>query len=475
MQPTQKKTTPILLIYIPVLLAYSFEFNSEFSYVIAWLGSFFIFYISWVSSSKYLNTDLPISKQIMRPIFLIQLIFAGVMCCTSIFYFLNHVGYEYFTKLNPNEIFIANHQTDLIAQCQRLSLLAHAALVTGMILKTKDHLSSNYQLAGGIDSQLIKFALVVYGLSFLFKLIPGLFQFSIMFNSLAIISGAVLLVRGIVNKKLNFIIVGSAIFLTNFLAATLSGYKEPIIVNILILGCLLLPFYKKTIILFSLPILYLLFYILPTYAGIMRSQAWSGEKSAIQARAEALETLSSNESDELIDETNWEFLTDRLSEIGMFTQFVDYVPEKRNYYGFEIINNSIEALIPRVIWPNKPSIEDVSMERVYEAGVIQRGSVVSAKTRPVVDAYLSGGILGVFMIMLLYGIFVQTMSNQAEKLFGGYEFGGIIIFNSLYQSLWRGNNLEFMINNMFYSTLLLYVLFNVLKKINILIPTSDYK
>src|SRR5690606_32363652 len=186
-------------------------------------------------------------------------------------------------------------------------------------------------------------------------------------------------------------------------------------------------------------------YILPTYATVIRQQAWTGEVTAEQARSEALETiLTGNEA--TIEETNWEFLTNRFSEIGMFTQFVQVIPEKIDYYGFDILIQSVKSLIPRIIWPSKPDTERLSMERVYEAGVIDRASSVSAKTRPVVDGYLSGGAVGVFISLFLYGLAAQYICNKAESWFGGYELGTVVIFNSLFQSLWRGNNFEFLLN-----------------------------
>ena len=475
MKQTNEKSKTIIPLYFPVIFAYLFSGLPITSFIIAWLGSFFIFYWTWFSSSVYFKTDQPIYRQIMRPIFLTQFIFAGFMCCTSIFYFVDHLGYRYFTEVNKGLRFQGSEQTYLIAQCQRLCLLGHAAIVTGIILKIKkeDVPVKNYLLHSG-HNYLISTSLISYVIGFICQYIPGLIQIAYPIIAVAVSCGAVLLVRGINEKNINYLLVGSFIFLSNFLNASLSGYKEPIIINIIILACLFLPYYRKIIIWISLPVAYLLLYFLPTYNTVVR-QSWNSDVSAEEARSEAFETLLGNENQDVIEETNWTFLTNRLSEIDMFTKFVQYVPAKHDYYGFEILKDSFEALIPRIFWKNKPNMEEVSMARVYDAGVVSPFSSVSAKTRPVVDAYLSWGIFGVFITMLIYGLIMQGMCNLAEVLFGSYELGCVIVFNSLFQQLWRGNNFEFMINNFFYSYVIMLAFAKLLITVKILTPKFAVK
>lgn len=90
----------LIAIYIPWLLAECLQFNPVVSYFTSWLGSFIVFYFSLISPLKYHSIDRPLKYQILRPIVLIQLIFAGFMCCTSIFYFMDHMGYEYLSNMN---------------------------------------------------------------------------------------------------------------------------------------------------------------------------------------------------------------------------------------------------------------------------------------------------------------------------------------------------------------------------------------
>jgi len=471
-QNTSKQKV-LILIYFPWLLSVVVQIDPVVSYFVAWLGSFFIFYWTLFSRVRFIPLDVPLAKQVMRPIVLIQLIFAGFMCTTSIFYFLDHLGYEYFNKVSILP-FKVTEQTYIIAKCQRLSLLAHAALVTGIIVKTKQFPIIKHKLNLNLDFFLIWLGVICYILGGVASRISSIVQFSFSLINIAIICSAFIFVRGIIQRKTGFMIFGGGVFMLNFLASTLTGYKESIIINVIIIAFLLYPYFKKVILILSIPTLYIMLYILPTFASIVRSQSWSGEKTAQEARTEAFNAvLVSDEAK--IDETNWGFLTLRLSEIDMFTQFVRHIPAERSYYGFEIVENSMLAIIPRAIWPNKFITETISMERVYEAGVANRGSTVSAKTRPVVDGYVSAGAIGVFVSIFLYGWITQWLCNKAEEWFGGYELGCIVMFNAIFQGLWRGNNFEFLLNNIFYGYLAMYAIFFILKRSNTLIELDVYE
>nr|WP_293789547.1 hypothetical protein [uncultured Pedobacter sp.] len=464
-------TKLILLLHFPVLVSYILINSPIISYFIAWFGSLFIFYTTILSPAAIIKTDLPIHKQIMRPIFLLQLIFAGFMCVTSVFYFMDHLGYRYLTAINYGAQFKENEQTMLIASCQRMSLLAHAALVTGMLLVQKHNIKLKSAKSFESDEFLIWLGIIVFSIGSLTQRFPGLNQIAIPLTIVGISCAAVLFVKGVNSKNIRYLGIGASIFVINFLHASLSGYKEPIIINVIVIACVFFPYYKKLILYVTIPVAYVLVYFLPTYNNTVR-QSWSGEVSAEEAQHQAFENLNAK-NEEQIEETNWSFMTKRLSEIEMFTQFVDYVPEHHPYYDWEIIENSLEGLIPRVFWAGKPNMETVSMQRVYDAGVANQMSSVSAKTRPVVDAYLSFGIPGVFFFMLLYGMLVQHLSDKAEEIFGGYELGCVIMFNSIFQGLWRGNNFEFMFNNIFWGYVIMWFLFALLRTIKVLKPVFD--
>lgn len=447
--------------YLVWFIAECLQVYPVLSYFIAWLGSFFIFYITLFSTLKFHSLDRPLIHQIMRPIFLVQLIFAGFMCCTSICYFMDHLGYTHLLPDNQR-YFQATGQTVLIAKCQRIALLAHVALVTGIIVLIKPLPTIKYHLCKLNNSFLIQFCILNYIAAFLIQYIPGLIQFKYSFLSLSISSGTYILIKGIHHRDYLHLVFGIFSFGLNLLNATLTGYKESIIVNVILFSFLAFPYYKKTIFLFCLPSIYVLLYILPTFTMIIRVQSWMKGKPKEEARNIAYQTFFETGNEEEINNNTWTFLTHRFSEIDMFTKYVDHYDQVQEC-NFNIIINSCYALIPRIFWHGKPDTEKLAMERVYRSGIAQRTSNVSAKTRPVVDGYLTGGMLSVFLYIFCYGLVVQLISNTAERLFGGYNMGCIIIFNSLFQQFWRGNTLEFLLNNIIYAYLLMMIIHTIMK------------
>ena len=467
--PYSLSKKPVVLLYIPWIISELVGYHPVLSYFVAWLGSFFIFYLTIASPLSQFSTDLPKKQQAMRPIVLIQLIFAGFMCCTSIFYFLDHLGYEYLTDVSAQS-FQASGQTAGIAKCQRLALLGHTALSTGILSMTRYFPPVKYGVTAAQIPLLMKICILTYLAASSLPLIPELIQFKQPLLNTALSCSGYLLILGIAGKHRFCKLFGITTFGLNIIPAALSGFKEAVILNVILIAFLAYPYFKRTVLVLAVPGIYILLYVLPTFTAVIRNQSWIQKKTREQAGAKAYQTFFDGQNEGEIISNNWEFLTNRFSEIGMFTLYVKQVPAQYPYYGLQIIENSIIALMPRALWPEKPNTERLAMERVYEAGVANRASSVSAKTRPVVDAYLTAGPIGVFIAMLIYGILAQSICNKAEQLFGGYELGCIVIFNSLFQSLWRGNTFEFLLNNILYSYFLMMIIHWILRRTKTLIP-----
>ena len=97
----------------------------------------------------------------------------------------------------------------------------------------------------------------------------------------------------------------------------------------------------------------------------------------------------------------------------------------------------------------------------------------SAKPAVIVDGFLSGGVLGIWITLFLYGAFAQGINNKAEELFGGYFLGSAFVYTGLFRMFWRGNCFEFLFNNIFWSFISMYILFYLLKKIGVLYQSSE--
>jgi uncharacterized membrane protein len=445
-----------IVLYIPWLLASVLQSDALLSYFIAWIGSFLIFGMTLTGWVKAIPGDRSFSEQLMRPLFIMQIIFAGYMSCSSIFYFINLLGYTDFHQTSLGTI-DNREKLILAAQCQRYYCLGHAAFVTGILVCMNYPKKQKYYIERNtLANLLMRVAFVSYPVSLIFTKIPGLAQFYFQFSSLSFIAGTLALAFAIpLKKSLNTALCG-LLYLFNLYSAFTSGFKEPIIVSVLVLGVFLYPNYKKLVLVTFGPILLLGFVFLPAYVSSFRGAAWADNADADESAQIALDaTLNETNS-------NWSFLVYRLSEMDMFTTFVESTPKNVDYYGTQLLKQSAIAIVPRVFWPGKPMTEELIMERVYDAGVVNRLSNVSAKPAYIVDGYLSGGLIGIFLSLFAYGAIAQLISVKAEQLFGGYILGTALIFSGLFQSFWRGLAFEFLINSIFWSFISMFVIHKIL-------------
>ena len=458
MKRSTNKPERYLALYLPWLFAILFKSDPVISYFLSWLGSFFIFFITLSGWIKPIPDDRSFSEQLMRPLFVMQIIFAGFMCCTSIFYYFDVIGYNDFQK---TDIFFSPDQNRLAltAQCQRYYCLGHAAFVSGILVFMKYPEKKAYYIEqDALADLLLRVALISFLVSMIFLKTPGLTQFAFQFSSLSFIAGTLALAFAIPLKKNINTIICSILYFFNLYQAFLSGFKEPIIISLLVLAIFLYPNYKRIITLTFGPILFLAFFFLPAYVSSFRQSAWAEDVDVEQSSQIALDAALNSDT----DESNWTFFAYRLSEIDMFASFVQSTPQNIDYYGTTLLKQSLIVIIPRVIWPQKPVTEELVMQRVYDAGIVNRLSTVSAKPAFIVDAYLSGGALGIMIALFAYGAIAQLISIKAERLFGGYTLGTALIFSGLFQILWRGLSFEFIINSVFWSFVTMIILHRIL-------------
>jgi hypothetical protein len=455
-----------VLLFLPWAAACLLENNSVLSYLVAWGGSFWILYISIMGKVKPLPKDLPILAQLMRPIFIPQLIFAGYLALTSIFFFLDQKGYYYLSS--KADFVVDQSMLELIAQCQRYYCLAHAAFTTGILIGMDYTKQPLWQIsAKSLSALLLRLSFGVTILAFITGILPGMHQFAIKLEELSFVAAVLSLALAIPEGKMVNTSIAATIFGINMTNAFLSGWKEQIIVPLIMLGAYLYPYYKRSVS-FIFPALIVLFFIfIPTYNRVFRNLAWSGEADSQTAAKAAIEAISSGEEE--LGENNWRFLTGRLSEIGMFVKYVDRVPDEIDFYGLTIVQQAFESMIPRVLWPNKPITESLVMERVYQIGIVDRASIVSAKPPLITDGYLSGGSIAIFILALLLGYGASQISVTCESLFGNYIFGTALVYTGLFQIFWRGNCFEFMLNSVFWSMVLMFLLFYIGRYLGLII------
>ncbi len=362
MKNKQVQLERVIVLFIPWMLATLLKSDPELSYMIAWLGSFLIFFLTLTGWVKPIPNDRSVAEQLMRPIFLVQIIFAGYMACTSIFYFMDTLGYQNFQKVSTT--LVDQNRMLSTALCQRYYCLGHAAFVSGILVFMDYSIKSKYHVEKDkLANLLMMFAIISFPSSIFFVKIPGLSQFANQFSSLSFIAGTLALAFAIPLKKVGNTLLCLCFYFFNFYQALISGFKEPIIISVLVLGIFLYPTYKKLVAGIFIPLLLLLFMLLPTYNRIFRQNAWNGDASAQEATQLALDAALSNDGGDG-DDSNWGFLVYRLSEVDMFIRFTQSTPKNIDFDGLKLIEQSGMAIIPRFFWPEKPRTEERMMERV---------------------------------------------------------------------------------------------------------------
>lgn len=445
----------------PLVLAYMLTFlfeGDDFNFFIAsWLCSIFILLFSIFGNifSNERILDYP-----MRPIVTNNVIFSFYMSMTSIFYFLDINGYYYLSE-KPVQ-YIDVEQIRLSSICQNYCVLAQLFFTLGLIVGHKNITEPSHKIVSdNIPLFSFRMSIAFSALAVVINFIPGLGQFNVLFGQLSLVASVFSLALAVPERKTVLISISLFMFIINELKAVVSGWKEAILVPFILLGIFLFPYYKKTILVSGSIFLLLFLYFIPTYNQTVRSLSWGDAgTSSEEASNIALEELK-NTTEDQISSTNWEFLTIRLSEMSMLCKYISEVPEKHDYYGFQILEQSFVNIIPRIFYPEKPITELIVMQRVIELNVISELSVVSAKPQVVADAYLSFGWFGIIITFFVLGFTGSKMCAIAENLFGGYLFGCCLVFTGLFLILWRGNCFEFLFSSIFWAIVTMYMLFNI--------------
>jgi hypothetical protein len=399
----------------------------------------------------------PWGQQLLRPLYLPHAIFAGYMALSSVFYYLHANGYVYLTKVSDGE---PPEHFELIAYAQQLYLLGHAALVHGLLIASKYkapkyHLRFKSYSGGALTLALVSIAMVG-----ILQFVPGMGQFAVKFDDLSLVASILAVALVLPERKWKYSLVAVALFGINFYQSAISGFKEAVLVPVIILGALLYPQYKRLALIGGTAVIITLVFILPFFTGYIRKESWEGGKDSSQAAAEALENLQTTTTNELAG-NNWEFLVVRFSEISMFIKYIDNVPENRPFYHWQLLEQALTNIVPSALYPGKPNMEELVMDRALENGIIEWYSLEAVSTKPpiIVDGYLSFGEFGAWIFCFVIGLLSATASVWSERLFGGYLWGTGLVYTGLFQIFWRGNCIEFMANTVLWSFVMMGLLF----------------
>lgn len=452
------------LFFIPYFISLYFQEEPDTLYWICWGGSFWIFWVTFMGWANPLPKDLTFAQQFMRPFIFAHLLCVGYMVISSVFYFLHYQGYFYFEQVDvADPIKIAK-----AAQCQQYYQLAHASLATGLTLFMKGFGQTRYWAIVPVqDANLFfRLTLVTFILQQLLSFLPFGSAFKNNLNQLSLLASLLFLVQAIAEKKL--LLLAFLLFALNVVLGALSGMKSTTLIIILFLGAQYFALYPWRTILIGGFALWLWFSFIPTISVFVRQQAWFGEQSSATALQNALTGIRDNTVD--TKELNWNLLVFRSSEIGMFVRYVDHVPAKRDFYGFQIVDQALMGLLPKGIRPDGKSIDQTAMERVYEVGIVDRKNDRSTSAKPalVADAYMSGAEPAILITFFLFGVAATQLAKICERLFGGYTFGSVLIFNGCFSIFQTGNCFENIPSSIFYGIVTFYFMYFILLEQKIL-------
>jgi hypothetical protein len=291
---------------------------------------------------------------------------------------------------------------------------------------------------------------------FLFANIPGLGQFAGKLRYLFVVATILGLAYAIRNgSTLDFVAAG-ALYGFILIEVIMSGWKHQIILVVGLLLLALFPTYKRTVGTAGIILIIIFATLLPAYNEVFRQLNWQRQTNPERAAQIAFDRVISGEVD--IGRESWRFLSNRLTTVGLFTDYIESVPNRRPFYGFTTIEQAVYAVVPRVLWSSKPNTEELVSERVHQNTRIRSNIRVSAKPLIVVDGYLAGGWIGVLLSCLVLGGVASVASRCGEYWFGGYEIGSQLIFTGLFTSILFVASFEFLLNALFWSFVLMALL-----------------
>ena len=456
------------LLFAPYLTAVLLAGAPLASFSVAWAGSLFILWLSLSGRVKSFARGDTALDEILRPIALTQILFVTYNFAGSIFYVADLFGYYYFERLS--EVVVPYTEVAMVAEAQRYYVLAHAGIVAGVLLAMDYRRSGEWQVRPLRNPPLVLFVLAV--LTHLGAEALGIGnQFAGRLDRFSLIATILGLALALVERRWSLILVGSALYMFSISEALLSGWKEEVLTPVLLLAVFLYP-YAKRLILIGAPIaLVFLLAVLPAYTNVVRSMSWRGGEAAETGAAVAVEEIREGGID--LGEANWSFLSYRLTQVSMFTEFIHWVDAGGGYYGSKILEQAAIGLVPRALWAEKPNMEVLAMERIYAMGVVETYSDVSAKSPYVVDGYLSYGAAGVALFGLLFGLLASWASRACERWFGGYLWGSGLVFTAMFTVFWKGSGFEFFFNTVLWSFILLVPLFWIGRATGVLVRRDD--
>jgi hypothetical protein len=457
----------IIILFLPPLLGLLWQDDPGISIVWSLAGSLFIAVTAQTRWFRQPGDDVPITYRLLHPSFMYHLFFVGSHVVGGAFYALNNAGYSFWTPVDPSE-----YGMTLNATAQGLMLLAHASTTAGMKLAGLRYDPPKYQIQYVPPYSLLIFSFVCLGLGNMLGSGPTLRNFSQKILQVASTAVLVEIAFAVAQRNIHNLLIALVLLLLNLLSQILSGWRGLALWTMITLCALLYPLMPRRILFVGIAFaLFWAFYLHP-FGTALRPLIWREQVDSKTAATISMDVALNMSLQERLDHAST-MMVGRANELYQFEKYLSYVPNVRPYFGLDLAQEALLGFVPRVIWPEKPNLERIAMERVYEARIVSEQSDVSAKSNFYQDAYLSGGWPVVIFASVLMGFISMLISRTCERLFGGYEIGTCLIFTSLFaDGLYLAPNFLFFVGIVSSSVFVMFALFFVGRSVGWIVPTS---
>ncbi|MBI4525315.1 MAG: hypothetical protein HY695_16050 [Deltaproteobacteria bacterium] len=445
----------IAILFVPSVLGLLWQDEPEISIIWSLAGSLFVAAIAQNSWFKQSDESLPITHRLLRPTFMYHFFFLGYHVLGGAVNALELAGYTYWGRVAEP----AKYELSLNAMAQALMLLGHASVTAGMKLAGLRYDPPRYIIAELPAYGLLVLSLVCLGVGTAVSFVPSLFNLSEKIFQIASTAVLVEIVFAAWRRNFNNTVVGLLLLFLNLLSQILSGWKALVLWTMITLGALLYPLMPRRVLFggFAFALFWALY--LHPFGLVLRPLIWYEGVDRNMAIAISMNEVMNMSLRERLDNT-WKMMVGRANDLYQFRKYLLYVPDAHPYYGLDLLKEAHLALMPRILWPEKPNLERVAMERVYDAGIVSEQAVVSAKSNFYQDAYLSGGWAAVVPASLLLGYLSILISRTSERLFGGYQIGTCLVFTSLFATTFNtAPNFLFLLGTVWTSLLVALAVF----------------
>ena len=412
--------------------------------------------------------DVPNTHRLLRPFSMYQFFFVGYHVLGGAFYALNNAGYAFWTPVDPSE-----YDLSVNATAQGLMLLAHASVTAGMKLAGFRYHQPKYLIPYVPPYSLVVLSFICLAVGSMLASFQSLANLSQKILQIASTAVLVEITFAVAQRDFHNLIVALLVLLLNLLSQILSGWRGLALWTMITLGALLYPLMPRRVLFGGVAFaIFWALYLYP-FGTALRPLIWREQLDRKTAATISMDQAMNMSLEERLDNVSTMMVV-RANDLYQFGKYIQFVPDKHPYYGLDLATQALIGLVPRIIWPEKPALERLAMQRVYEAGIVWESSDVSAKSNFYQDAYLSADWPVVILASVLLGLVLMLISHTCERLFGGYEIGTCLIFTSLFsEAVNSPANFLFFVGSVLSSLLVMIVLFFLGKATGWILPTDN--